>query len=151
MDILREKVPAISITSDIIAGFPGETENDHIRTIDALNEIEFDGIFAFNFSTRPDTGAAEMDDSLPQHIKSSRLSEILAVQEKITARKNKSLEGTRQEILVEGKSRAGGKQISGRTRTNKIVTVETSGCTEGTLMNVEILRARQHSLEGKTL
>jgi tRNA-2-methylthio-N6-dimethylallyladenosine synthase len=148
---LRKKVPAIAITSDIIAGFPGETVNDHINTVNALHEIEYDGIFAFNFSPRPDTGAAEMDDSLPQHIKSSRLSEILAVQEKITARKNKSLEGTRQEILVEGKSRAGGKQISGRTRTNKIVTVETSGCTEGTLMNVEILRARQHSLEGKTL
>ncbi|MCG2721978.1 MAG: tRNA (N6-isopentenyl adenosine(37)-C2)-methylthiotransferase MiaB [Thermodesulfovibrionales bacterium] len=146
---LRNKVPGIAITSDIIAGFPGETVKDHINTVNALHEIEYDGIFAFNFSPRPDTGAAEMDDSLPQHIKSSRLYEILAVQEKITARKNKSLEGTRQEILVEGKSRAGGKQISGRTRTNKIVTVETSDCTEGTLMNVEIVRARQHSLEGK--
>lgn len=150
VDQLRTKVPGIAITTDIIAGFPGETAKDHSDTVRALMDIEYDGIFAFNYSPRPGTKAAEMDDNLPQHIRSSRLAEILSVQEKITARKNKSLEQTRQEILLEGESRASGKrQVTGRTRTNKIVTLDRCSLPAGQLIEVEIARARQHSLEGK--
>ena len=150
---LREKVPYISITSDIIAGFPGETEEDHMLTIKALKELEFDGIFAFKFSTRPGTKAAEMKDHLPEEIISERLSEILETQDKITTRKNKSLEGTTQEILIEGYSETDKKKLTGRTRTNKLVTIQdTDICIKkGDLINVEITRGRQHSLEGKPL
>ncbi len=150
---LREKVPYISITSDIIAGFPGETEEDHRLTIKALKGLEFDGIFAFKFSTRPGTKAAEMKDHLPEEIISERLSEILETQDEITTRKNKSLEGTTQEILIEGCSETAKKKLTGRTRTNKLVTIQdTDICIKkGDLINVEITRGRQHSLEGKPL
>ncbi len=153
---LREKVPGISITSDIIAGFPGETEDDHLLTIKALKEIEFDGIFAFKFSPRHRTKAAEMEGHLRDEMKSKRLSEILKVQDEITTRKNKSLEGTTQEILIEGDSETDMEKLTGRTRTNKIVNIpkinpETSSGEKGKLINVEIIRGKQHSLEGRSL
>lgn len=87
VDKLREKVPAIAITSDIIAGFPGETDDDHFQTIKALKETAFDGIFAFKFSKRPGTKAEEMQGHLPENVKSERLYEILKVQDEITAPK----------------------------------------------------------------
>jgi len=148
---LREKVPGISITSDIITGFPGETEDDHLLTIKALKEIEFDGIFAFKFSTRPGTKAAGMKGHLRDEMKSKRLSEILEVQDDITTKKNKSLEGTTQEILVEGESETDKEKLTGRTRTNKIVNIPKIDIVKGKLINVEIIRGRQHSLEGRSL
>jgi len=146
---LREKVPGISITSDIITGFPGETEDDHLLTIKALKEIEFDGIFAFKFSPRPGTKAAGMKGHLRDDMKSKRLSEILEVQDDITTKKNKSLEGTTQEILVEGESETDKEKLTGRTRTNKIVNIPKIDIVKGKLINVEIIRGRQHSLEGR--
>jgi tRNA-2-methylthio-N6-dimethylallyladenosine synthase len=115
----------------------------------ALREIEFDGIYAFNFSPRPGTRAAGMDDILPQHIQSERLIEILACQEKITGKKNTQLEGTIQEILVEEKGRASVQQTTGRTRTNKIVTIDSSDFSPGNFLKVRIVRGRHHSLEGE--
>ncbi len=148
---IREKVPGISITSDIIAGFPGETEDDHLITINALKEIEFDGIFAFKFSPRPGTRAAGMNGHVPEEVKSERLSETLSIQNEITARKNMSLEGTTQEILIEGESETDKEKLTGRTRTNKIVNIPKIDIKKGMLINVEITRGRQHSLEGKLL
>ncbi|MBI5187499.1 MAG: tRNA (N6-isopentenyl adenosine(37)-C2)-methylthiotransferase MiaB [Nitrospirae bacterium] len=151
---LRAKVPGISITSDIIAGFPGETEDDHLLTIKALKEIEFDGIFAFKFSPRPGTMAAAMVGHLIEVIKSERLSEILKVQDGITTRKNRSLEGTIQEIIIEGDGETDKEKLTGRTRTNKIVNIpkinpETSSGQKGAIINVEITKGRPHSLEGR--
>jgi tRNA-2-methylthio-N6-dimethylallyladenosine synthase len=146
--LLREKVPGISITSDIIAGFPGETEEDHIRTTDALKEIEFDGIFAFKFSPRPGTAAVRIEGHLPENIKSERLAEILMLQDEITLRKNLLFENTRQEILIEGISDTDKGRLTGRTRTNKIVTIPETDTLKGTIMTVEIKKARKHSLEG---
>jgi len=152
--ILRAKVSGISITSDIIAGFPGETGEDHMLTIKALKEIEFDGIFAFKFSPRPHTKAAEMEGQLSEDTKSERLTEILKVQEEITEKKNRLLEGTIQEILIEGHSKTDEERLTGRTRSNKIVDIpgidpETSSGEKGALINVEITRGGHHSLEGK--
>jgi tRNA-2-methylthio-N6-dimethylallyladenosine synthase len=146
---LREKVRDISITSDIIAGFPGETENDHLLTIKALKEIEFDGIFAFKYSKRPGTKAAEMQDHLIDEIKSERLNEILKIQDEITTKKNKLLEGTIQEILLEGESKTDKEKLTGRTRTNKIVNIPKIDIEKGTLIKVEITKGRRHSLEGR--
>jgi len=147
---LRSYIPDISITSDIIAGFPGETEDDHLLTMKAIKDIEFDGIFAFKFSPRPFTKAAEMSDHIPESVKSGRLNEILKIQDDITLRKNKSLVGTVQEILIEGESETNRDKLTGRTRSNKIVTVQKTGALKkGTYINVRISRARKHSLEGK--
>lgn len=153
---LRDKVQGIAITSDIIAGFPGETEGDHLHTVKALKQIEFDGIFSFKFSSRPGTRAAEMGSHLPEEIKSERLQHILEVQEEITERKNRSLEGTTQAILIEGESETDKEKLTGRTRTNKIVNIpkvdpETSSGEKGTLINVEVTKGRKHSLEGRPI
>ena len=148
---LRRKVPLISITSDIIAGFPGETEENHQSTIKALKEIEFEGIFAFKFSKRPGTKAAEIPEQLNESIKSERLEEILRIQDEITSSKNKYLEGSVQEILLEGYSETDKDKFTGRTRTNKIVTIVNNNFDNGTLINVEITKGRRHSLEGKPL
>jgi tRNA-2-methylthio-N6-dimethylallyladenosine synthase len=147
---LRSYIPDISITSDIIAGFPGETEDDHLLTMKAIKDIEFDGIFAFKFSPRRFTKAAEMSDHIPESVKSGRLNEILKIQDDITLRKNKSLVGTVQEILIEGESETDRDKLTGRTRSNKIVTVQkTDALNKGTYINVRISRARKHSLEGR--
>jgi tRNA-2-methylthio-N6-dimethylallyladenosine synthase len=146
---IRGKVPGISITSDIISGFPGETEDDHIQTINALREIEFDGIFSFKFSQRPGTRAASMKGQLTDEVKSERLMQILRVQDKITETKNRALESTIQEILIEGESETDKEKLTGRTRTNKIVNIPKINVRRGSLLSVEITKGRQHSLEGK--
>ena len=148
VNLLRKVIPDISITSDIIAGFPGENEKDHLATLKALKEIEFDGIFAFKFSPRPGTKAEKMDNQISEDIKSERLSEILVLQDTITERKNKSLEGTVQEILIEGFDEHNINKLSGRTRTNKIVTIDSQNFKQGDLINVLITKGRKHSLEG---
>jgi tRNA-2-methylthio-N6-dimethylallyladenosine synthase len=146
---LRDKIPNISITTDIIAGFPGETDDDHMLTIEALKKIEFDGIFAFKFSPRHSTKASGMDNQLPEELKSMRLSQILELQDKITETKNKLLEGTFQEILLESETEK--KKLTGRTRTNKIVNIPWTDIRQGALISVEITKGRQHSLEGSVL
>jgi tRNA-2-methylthio-N6-dimethylallyladenosine synthase len=145
---LRLKVPAISVTSDIIAGFPGESDRDHLDTLKALRQIEFDGVFAFKYSPRPLTRAARMQSHLPEKVKSIRLDEILMLQDEITLRKNEALEGTCQEILVDGRSEAREEKLTGRTRSNKIVDVPDNGIEIGSLINVGITKGRKHSLEG---
>jgi tRNA-2-methylthio-N6-dimethylallyladenosine synthase len=148
---IRGDVPGISITSDIISGFPGETEDDHIQTIHALKEIEFDGIFSFKFSQRPGTRAAFMKGQLTDEVKSERLTQILRVQDKITETKNRALEGTIQEILIEGESETDKEKLTGRARTNKIVNIPKINVQRGSLLSVEITKGRQHSLEGKLI
>jgi tRNA-2-methylthio-N6-dimethylallyladenosine synthase len=146
---LRDKIPDISITSDIIAGFPGETDEDHRLTLKALREIEFDGTFAFKFSPRPGTKAATMLENLTEEMKSERLYEILVLQDTITEKKNKALEGAIQEVLIEGPSENGNGNLTGRTRTNKIVDIRANEIIRGTLVDVEITKGRKHSLQGK--
>jgi tRNA-2-methylthio-N6-dimethylallyladenosine synthase len=156
---LRERVPGIAITSDIIAGFPTETEEDHLETMRAMRDVGFDGVFAFKFSRRPGTSASDMEGQLPEDVKLRRLKEILALQDDITLQKNSLLEGTCQEVLVEGPSETDSYLLTGRTRTNKIVNFSLNAqqapfklMNEKGLMNrlimVRILRARRHSLEG---
>jgi tRNA-2-methylthio-N6-dimethylallyladenosine synthase len=159
---LREMVPGIAITSDIIAGFPTETEEDHQETMRALRDIRFDGIFAFKFSRRPGTAASEMKGQLPEEVKLRRLREILALQDDITLQKNRPLEGASEEVLVEGPSETDRALLTGRTRTNKIVNFpfpdaphrEVNMNEQGLinrLIRVRILRARRHSLDGEIL
>lgn len=149
---LRENIPQISITSDIIAGFPQETDDDHKCTINALNEMQFDGIFSFKFSPRPVTKAFEIEGQLQERIKSERLAEILTLQDNITEKKNKALEGSFQEILIEGQSEKNAAKLSGRTRTNKIVVIPApNNIKPGDIITVKIIKANKHSLEGSVI
>jgi tRNA-2-methylthio-N6-dimethylallyladenosine synthase len=146
VNILRENIPEISITSDIIVGFPQETDEDFEKTLHALEEIQFDGIFAFKFSPRPMTSAQKLEGHISDKIKSQRLDEVLKLQNAITERKNKIYEGTIQEVLVEGKDENG--LTIGRTRTNKIVKINCN-ISSGSIIKVKISKAYRHSLEGE--
>ena len=148
---LKESIPSIAITTDLISGFPSETDNDHSMTIKALRNIEFDGIYAFKFSPRQGTKAAEMEESINEEITSQRLNDILGLQDDITLRKNESLKGALQEVLVEGASKTDKNRMTGRTRTNKIVNFVGDGSFTGWLVNVEIRTAMRHSLEGRLI
>lgn len=155
IEALRESVPGVSITSDIIAGFPTESEEDHEATLRAIREIEFDGVFAFKFSPRPLTAAHRMTGRLPEDIKGRRLKEILSLEDEITLRKNKALEGKNMEILVEGKSEKSEEgteeMFQGRTRTNKIVNFKGNDSLIGKLLQVKIKEAKRHSLLGEII
>jgi tRNA-2-methylthio-N6-dimethylallyladenosine synthase len=146
--MLRKSMPGTALTTDIIVGFPGETDGDYMRTLKALEEIEYDGIFAFKYSPRRGTKAFAMEDRVSEDIKTERLSAVLKMQEEITHKKNISLDGTIQEVLLEGPSDTDPGMLTGRTRTNKIVTIPDSGEAVGSLVLVKIERARPHSLSG---
>jgi tRNA-2-methylthio-N6-dimethylallyladenosine synthase len=148
---IREKIPGISITTDIIVGFPGETDSDYEHTRKAVEELGFDGMFAFKFSKRKGTRAYEMVGQVPEDIKTERINDLLKVQEDISLRRNKALEGTVQEILVEGPSDTDSSMLMGRTRSNKIVTIDDQGEQEGAFLSVLIEKARHHSLSARRL
>jgi tRNA-2-methylthio-N6-dimethylallyladenosine synthase len=150
IELLRNRIPNIAITTDIIVGFPGETDEDYLDTVRALTEIGFDGIFAFKYSKRKGTKACDMPGQIPDDIKSERLARILSIQEEITYKKNRELEGSVQEVLIEGPSETDIHMLSGRTRTNKIVTIRNSSEMVGSLIPVRIQKARHHSLNGES-
>jgi tRNA-2-methylthio-N6-dimethylallyladenosine synthase len=149
VDMLREAVPDIAVTTDIITGFPGETRQDFEQTVYALHGIEYDGIFAFKYSPRKGTKAFDMENTVPDEEKSERLRRVLEIQDEITYKKNRKLEGTTQEVLIEGSSDTDSALLSGRTRTNKIVTLPDSGEEIGSFVSVRICKARRHSLYGE--
>lgn len=146
---LRECVPNICITSDIIAGFPQEADDDFRATLTALEEIRFDGIFAFAFSPRPNTRAATMTGMVPEPLRYERLNRILALQDLITDEKNSLLQSTFQEVLIEGIEEGGEGRIQGRTRGNKkVVLTGQSSARPGDILEVCITKAKRHGLEG---
>ena len=151
IDMLRTEIPDIAITTDIIVGFPGETDDDFEYTVNALKEIEFDGIFAFKYSKRPGTKAVDLPNHADEKTKSLRLSKVLDLQAEITLRKNKMLEGKILEILVEGSSETDKDKLTGRTGSNKIVNFYGDKKNTGSLVNVRILKAKQHSLYGEIM
>ncbi len=146
---LRARVPSIALTTDIIAGFPGETDADHQDTVRMLREVRYDGIFAFKYSPRPGTKAATMDGQLDEAVSSARLGEILELQDAITLEINIPLVGSVLEVLVEGPSETDPAMLTGRTRTNKVVNLPGDPALINQTVHVEIVRARRHSLDGR--
>jgi len=149
IEMLRNAIKEISVTSDIIVGFPGETDDDFKCTVKAISELKFDGIFSFKYSRRPQTRALELPGHIDEIIKSRRLAEILDLQVSITFNINKALEGEILEILVEGISSSDNAKLTGRTTTNKIVNFSGDENDIGRLIKVRIVRAQQHSLFGE--
>jgi tRNA-2-methylthio-N6-dimethylallyladenosine synthase len=149
--MLRRLIPDISITTDIIVGFPSETEEDFMMTLKVMREICYDGTYAFKYSQRPFTKALTMDNHVSEDVKGRRLTEVLKLQDQITYEKNLLLEGHVLEILVEGKSETDPTKLTGRTRTNKIVNFYGNDRLIGRLITVNIIEAKRHSLLGKVL
>jgi tRNA-2-methylthio-N6-dimethylallyladenosine synthase len=113
--------PGIAITTDIIVGFPSETEEDFQATINTCEQLQFDNAFVFRYSKRRNTPAAEMDEQLSETEKEDRNQRLLAVIDRMAIEKNAALVGTRQQVLCEGPSKNNAARLSGRTSQNKIV------------------------------
>jgi tRNA-2-methylthio-N6-dimethylallyladenosine synthase len=141
--------PDLAITTDIIVGFPGETEEDFQETVRCVRKVGFDNSFIFRYSKRKDTPAAEMDGQLSEKVKEERNQELLRVQEELTTAKNARLIGTVQEVLCEGPSKTNKARLSGRTSQNKIVIFD--GDAErltGQLLKVKIEDSTGYTLYG---
>ncbi|MFQ5683901.1 MAG: tRNA (N6-isopentenyl adenosine(37)-C2)-methylthiotransferase MiaB [Candidatus Binatia bacterium] len=147
---LRRRCPGVALTTDIIVGFPGETAQEFEQTLDILQEVEYDEIFAFTYSPRPHTLAAKLyPNAIPDAVKKSRLAQVLSLQNKISFRKNEEERGSVKEVLLEGPSKQGGGQIMGRTRTNKVINLNGEVHLSGTMARVRIISATANSLYGE--
>jgi tRNA-2-methylthio-N6-dimethylallyladenosine synthase len=145
---LRAAKPGIGITTDIIVGFPGETEKDFEETLSLAREVEFDNAYIFKYSPRRDTPAAEMPDQVPQKIREERNQRLLETINEIGARKYENFIGRRTQILVEGPSKKNAARMSGRTRCNKIVLFDGTERHRGQIMDLKITRAGSFTLYG---
>lgn len=147
---LKHTIPNLAITTDIIVGFSGETEQEFNDTFALLNEIEFCGMFSFKYSPREGTLAAKKyPDNVPDNIKLERLHKILELNEKIVLKKNLEYVGTNQEVLVEGPSRKWQNQLTGRNLANTIVNFQGEQNLIGTFANININHASINSLRGE--
>ena len=144
----KEKIPDVSLTSDIIVGFPGETYEDFKETLSLIREVEFTSLFTFIYSPRVGTPAAKMDDPVPYEEKSKWFRELLSVQEEIAAMRCSSMVGTVQKVLIEGKKEKTN-ELNARTSGNIIVELEGPDDLIGTFQNAEITKARNWILKGK--
>jgi len=145
---LRTVDPGMGLTTDIIVGFPGETEEDFQETLSLCREVEFDNAFLFKYSPRRDTPAAEMSDQVPQEVIEERHARVLAVVNEIGARRYATLIGHRMQILVEGPSKKNTARMTGRTRCNKIVVFDGSERHRGHLMELRVERVGSFTLYG---
>ncbi|OIQ58825.1 tRNA-2-methylthio-N(6)-dimethylallyladenosine synthase [Moorella thermoacetica] len=146
---LRRQIPGISLTTDLIVGFPGETEADFEDTLDLVARVQFDNAFTFMFSPRRGTEAAIMPGQLPTATKKERLKRLMELQNRISLAKNEALVGQEVEILVEGPSKTDPDQLSGRTRTNKLVIFPGDQSLTGRLVKVRLTRAQTWLLKGE--
>ncbi|OHE74850.1 MAG: tRNA (N6-isopentenyl adenosine(37)-C2)-methylthiotransferase MiaB [Verrucomicrobia bacterium RIFCSPHIGHO2_12_FULL_41_10] len=145
---LRQARPGIAITTDIIVGFPGETEEEYLQSKRLAEELQFDNAFIFRYSQRGDTPAATMEEQLPEEVKELRNKDLLEVINAAAAEKLNACVGTLQEILCEGPSRHDTTRLAGRTRTNKIVIFEGGERFHREIFQVRITRATGSTLYG---
>jgi tRNA-2-methylthio-N6-dimethylallyladenosine synthase len=141
--------PRISITSDIIVGFPGETQEDYQETINLMEKIRFDLLFSFKYSERKGTAAQKLQDNVPEAVKRQRLEDLQALQDRHTQEKNSALEGSVQEVLVEGQSKNSEQDMMGRTRSWRIVNFKGGPELIGKKVDIKIIKGHLHSLRGK--
>lgn len=146
---LRAVRPGISLSSDFIVGFPGETEEDHAKTMKLIDDLGFDASFSFVFSARPGTPAAALADDTPQAVKLQRLQQLQAVIEGNARRISADRVGTVQRILVEGPSRKDPAELMGRTECNRIVNFKGEPRLVGQMVDVTITEAYPHSLRAE--
>ena len=148
---LRERIPDVSVTSDIIVGFPGETEEDFEATLEALREVRYDRIFSFIYSPRSGTPAANMKDQIPDNVKNSRFERLVALQNEISLEKNRQLEGETLRVLCDGVSKGNGGMLEGRTEQDKIVIFAGDPSLSGRFVNVRVTRAETFNLYGEII
>lgn len=146
---MREAIPDVAITTDIIVGFPGETEEDFQETVDLVETVGFDNAFSFIYSKRPGTAAAKFEDQIPLDVKKERLQRLNDTLSKWSLYHNKKYEGQTVKVLVEGLSENNDNMLSGRTDTAKTVIFEGDSSLIGTFVNVTITTAQTWVLKGQ--
>jgi tRNA-2-methylthio-N6-dimethylallyladenosine synthase len=143
---IREALPEVGVTTDIIVGFPGETEDDFRDTLRVVEEAEFDAAYTFQYSARPGTVAAGFDETVPKGVVQDRFDRLLELQERISLERSRALEGQVVEVLVEGVGKKGG--LQGRTRPNRVVNFGGPG-SPGEFVPVRVVRGHPHHLTGE--
>ncbi len=145
---IKTKIPNATLTTDIIVGFPNETEEQFEETLSLVKEMDYDSAYTYIYSAREGTPAAKMEDNVPLEVKRDRLQRLNTLINETSARKNKEYEGKVVEVLVEGESRKNPDVLSGRTRTNKLVNFKGPKLAIGNIVFVEITDAKTWSLNG---
>jgi tRNA-2-methylthio-N6-dimethylallyladenosine synthase len=148
---LRAIRPDMALSSDFIVGFPGETEEDFEKMMRLINEVGFDNSFSFIFSPRPGTPAANLADETPHEVKLRRLQHLQGVINDSMGRISQSRVGTRQRILVEGRSKRDAAELMGRTECNRVVNFCGSADLIGQLVDVKITETRSYTLRGELI
>ena len=148
---LRKARPDLSETTDIIVGFPGETQADFFQTLALMEEIVFDGAYSFKYSPRPGTAAASSVDDVAEMDKSARLRILQELQKKHTLVRNRGSVNGIEEVLAVGSSVKNPREITGRSRQNKVVNFKGARESVGTLVPVRIIKAKNNSLWGEAV
>jgi tRNA-2-methylthio-N6-dimethylallyladenosine synthase len=151
IDRMKKACPSIAVTADVIVGFPGEEEEDFRETLDLMERVQFDDLYSFKYSPRKGTRAAQFKDKVEEKMKQERLSILQEIQKGITFKKNQELEGRVVEVLVEGQSKQSTQDVTGRTRSNKIVNFGGDLSLVGKLVPVRIIKGYAHSLRGEII
>jgi len=152
IDKARKIIPGVSFSTDIISGFPTETYEDHVMTLNIMREVKYDGAYMFKYSAREGTKAYNMQDDVPDEIKTKRLQEIIELQQQISFKINQGLMGKEETILVEGFSRKSDKFLSGRSDTNKVVIIPFDEIIkQGDYAKIKINRATHATLFGELI
>jgi tRNA-2-methylthio-N6-dimethylallyladenosine synthase len=145
---IKTAMPEVCLTTDIISGFPTETEDDHKMTMQMLEEIQYDGAYMFKYSARENTPAWKMADDISEEIKSRRIDEIVTFQNKISAERNQATIGKVLDVLIEGDSKKSSSELQGRTDGNKMVIFPKDNFTSGMRVKVKITRSNSATLFG---
>jgi len=151
MNKIKHEMPECSISTDLIIGFPGESDEDVEDTISLIKEVQFDSAFTFIYSRRNNTPADKMEDQIPENIKHDRFNKVIEAVNESVIKGNKSFEGRVVEVLVEGQSKNDETKLMGRTREGRLVTFIGKASVIGTLVNIKVIRAQPFSLLGELL
>ena len=151
VDLIREILPNVGISTDIIVGFPGETDEDFMQTIDVMNRVKFDSAFNFKYSPRRGTKASEYDDQILEVTKQERLEQVIDLQKKHTLERNIKLVGTAQTVLVEKESKMSSNHWAGRTDSNKWVIFSKGNARIKEMISVHIKEAKGITLHGELI
>jgi tRNA-2-methylthio-N6-dimethylallyladenosine synthase len=146
---LRAVRPGVSLSTDFIVGFPGETEGEFEQTLKLVDDVRFDGAFSFIYSPRPGTPAASLRDETPHAVKLERLQRLQKRLQELSEEYSRAMVGSRQRVLVEGPSRKDASELAGRTDNNRIVNFPGPARLAGRFAEVDITQALPHSLRGR--
>jgi tRNA-2-methylthio-N6-dimethylallyladenosine synthase len=151
IDVLKKEIPNIGISTDIITGFCGETNDDHQNTLTLMKEVGYDFAFMFKYSARPGTKAFNsMNDDVPETVKKERLKEIIHLQQELSLRSNQADIGKNYSVLAESVSKRSTSHLSGRNEQNKVVVFPKKNFIPGDYVSVKIIRCTSATLIGET-